>query len=106
MCRFPVGEIDNADITRLQFAQHRHKHSEFMLDLFIRTENGRSYVFVENSEGMLERRDIVTGGSLWGSYTEVLSGLTEDDHVAFPYGRSVKPGARANEASIEALYNY
>ena len=78
----------------------------YVQKMFIRTENGRSYVFVENSEGLLERRDIVTGGSLWGSYTEVLSGLTEDDHVAFPYGRSVKPGARANEAAIEALYNY
>lgn len=78
----------------------------YVQKMFIRTENGRSYVFVENREGLLERRDIVTGGSLWGSYTEVLSGLTEDDHVAFPYGRSVKPGARANEAAIEALYNY
>ncbi len=78
----------------------------YVQKMFIRTENGRSYVFVENSEGLLERRDIVTGGSLWGSYTEVLSGLTEDDRVAFPYGRSVKPGARAKEAAIEALYNY
>ena len=78
----------------------------YVQKMFIRTENGQSYVFTENSEGLLERRDIVTGGSLWGSYTEVLSGLTEDDRVAFPYGRSVKPGARAKEAAIEALYNY
>ena len=78
----------------------------YVQKMFIRTENGQSYVFAENSEGLLERRDIVTGGSLWGSYTEVLSGLTEDDRVAFPYGRSVKPGARAKEAAIEALYNY
>ena len=61
---------------------------------------------MENSEKLLVRRDIVTGGSLWGSYIEIFSGLSEEDHVAFPYGKNVKPGAKVNESSIDALYNY
>ena len=78
----------------------------YVQNMFIRTENGQSYVYVENSEKLLERRNIVTGGSLWGSYTEIFSGLSEEDHVAFPYGKNVKPGAKVNESSIDALYNY
>ena len=47
-----------------------------------------------------------TGKSLWGSYTEIRSGLTEDDFVAFPYGKNVKPGAATQESDLSALYGY
>ena len=74
--------------------------------MFIRSENGQSYVYAEDENHLLEKRAIVTGGTLWGSYMEVLSGLSEEDYVAFPYGKNVKPGAEAKESSIDALYTY
>ena len=46
------------------------------------------------------------GKSLWGSYTEILSGLTEEDLIAFPYGKTVKEGAPAQEGDVSDLYNY
>ena len=35
---------------------------------------------------------------------EILSGLTEEDMVAFPYGKNVKNGAIAVEGDMSDLY--
>ena len=72
---------------------------------FLRTDNGRSYVFVRGEDGLLEQRTVQTGRSLWGSYTEIRGGLTLDDFVAFPYGKDVKDGAKTQEATPDQLYN-
>ena len=73
---------------------------------FVRTEGASSYVYVRNADGKLEKRTIQTGGSLWGSYTEVLGGLTADDYIAFPYGKTVKEGAPTQEGTWDDLYGY
>ena len=56
------------------------------------------------ADGKLEKRFVQTGKSLWGSYMEILSGLSEEDMVAFPYGKNVKPGAVAQEGDLSDLY--
>jgi hypothetical protein len=71
---------------------------------FLRTEGGRSYVMVMGDDGTLEQRFVTTGKSLWGSYTEIRSGLTPEDFIAFPYGKNVKPGARTEEGDLSNLY--
>jgi hypothetical protein len=76
----------------------------YLQNEFIRSENGKSYVYVE-VDGKLEKRYVSTGMSLWGSYTEIRSGLTMEDYVAFPYGTNVKDGAVAVEADISELYS-
>ena len=48
---------------------------------------------------------MTTGKSLWGNYTEILSGLTMDDKVAFPYGKNVKPGVSTADGDYSTLYN-
>lgn len=73
---------------------------------FIRTEQGRSYVYVMGADGLLEKRYVVTGKSLWGSYTEILEGITENDLIAFPYGKNVKEGAPAQQGDMSDLYGY
>ena len=73
---------------------------------FIRTEQGKSFVYVRGEDGLLEKRSVTTGKSLWGSYTEILSGLTADDYIAFPYGKHVKAGAPAVEGDMSDLYDY
>ncbi len=73
---------------------------------FLRTEQGRSYVYVRGEDGKLEKRFVVTGKSLWGSYTEILSGITPEDFLAFPYGKTVKEGAETVESDLSALYDY
>ena len=71
---------------------------------FLRTEDGSSYVLVMGEDGKLEQRFVTTGKSLWGSYTEIRAGLTQDDLIAFPYGKHVKPGAKAVEGDMGNLY--
>ena len=71
---------------------------------FLRTENGKSFVFVLGENGRLEQRYVTTGKDLYGSYTEILSGLTPEDLVAFPYGKNVKNGAVAVEGDMSNLY--
>ena len=71
---------------------------------FLRTEGGKTYVYVMGENDRLEKREVTTGKSLWGSYTEVTGGLTEEDLIAFPYGKNVKPGARAELGEMSDLY--
>lgn len=73
---------------------------------FIRTEQGRSYVYVRGEDGLLEKRYVRTGKSLWGSYIEIVDGITEEDCIAFPYGKGVKEGAQTQQGEISDLYNY
>ena len=78
--------------------------SLYLQTMFIRTENGKSYVLARGEDGKLEQRWIQTGRDLWGSYTQIRGGLTVEDLVAFPYGRDVKPGAATVEATADQLY--
>lgn len=78
--------------------------SLFLENSFIRTENGKSYVYVRNEQGLLEQRTIQTGRDLYGSYTEIRSGLTMEDYIAFPYGKDVTNGAETIESTPDSLY--
>ena len=72
---------------------------------YLREENGRSYVWVRNGDGKLEKRFVRTGRSIWGSYTQILDGLTMDDYIAFPYGRGLRDGARTvQQDDMSVLY--
>ena len=72
---------------------------------FVLSEGSKSFVYVKDENGQLEKREVATGRYLWGSYVEILDGLTMDDYVAFPYGKTVKDGANAIESTIDELYN-
>lgn len=100
----PVREGEWVNITYNPFGSRAS--GLFLSNMFIRREGGRSFVYVQGEDGRLEQREIATGRSLWGSYTQVLDGLAETDYIAFPYGRSLRPGAKTTEASSDALYNY
>jgi hypothetical protein len=73
---------------------------------FVLTENSKSYVYAEGENGRLEKREIVTGKTVWNSYIEVISGVSPDDHIAFPYGKNVKDGAKTNYTTVDELYSY
>lgn len=73
---------------------------------FVREENGKNYIYVRGEDGLLEKRLVTTGRNLWGSYLEILDdGLSEDDYIAFPYGRNLRDGAKTREADTDELYS-
>ena len=79
------------------------EESLYLENEFIRSESGRSYVLLDH-DGVLEKRMVQTGRSLWGSYTEIRGGLTIDDHMAFPYGKGTVEGAQTNHAASQSFY--
>jgi len=103
---FVDGEADlqAGSYVSIMYSSAESQNGIYLENPFLRTEQGKSYVLVLGAEGKLERRDVVTGKSLWGNYTEILSGLTAEDLVAFPYGKNVKPGVPAQEGDISELY--
>ena len=78
----------------------------YLENMYIRTENGRSYVFKRGEDGTLQKVWLETGAVLWGSYTAVYGDLTENDWIAFPYGKSVKEGAATVEADETVNFYY
>ena len=65
----------------------------YLPNAFIREESGRSFVMKQDSDGLLTRQYVMTGKALYGYATEIRSGITLDDNIAFPYGKAVKEGA-------------
>ena len=98
-----LQENDYVDIT---YRSSGSRDSWYLENMFLRTENGKSYVYVRGENGTLEQRWVTTGSSLWGSYTEIRGGLRQDDYIAFPYGKDVTAGAKTQEATPDQLYGY
>ena len=103
---FVDGEADlqAGSYVSMTYGSAESQNGIYLENPFLRTEKGESYVLVLGEDGKLERRTVVTGKSLWGNYTEILSGLTAEDLIAFPYGKNVKPGVAAQEGDISDLY--
>lgn len=99
-------ENDYVDVTYQNQVQTEGSAGFYLENSFIRTDNGRSYVYVRNEDGFLEQRTVQTGRDLYGYYTEIRNGLTMDDYIAFPYGNDVTDGAKTNESTPDALYEF
>lgn len=78
---------------------------QYLLSAFILDENGKKFIYVKNENGLLEKRQIQVNG-IMDTFTKIKSGITENDRVAFPYGKDVKDGAKTVDASAEDLYMY
>ena len=85
------------------------ENAPYVMNAFIRAENGRNYVWVRGTDGKLEKRAVVLGNDLWGEMTQIKSGIGADDLIAFPYGSDVFEGAKtrvATEEDMMKMYNY
>jgi len=98
------ADLQEGRYVSVMYSTATSEHGIYLQNPFLRTEQGKSYVYVMGEDGRLEQRFVTTGKALWGSYMEILSGLSEEDLVAFPYGKNVKPGAAAQEGEMSDLY--
>ena len=97
---FKVYVDESADLQEGRYVSVMYSSAEaqnglYLENFMVRTEQGQSYLYVLGEDGRLEKRFVTTGKSLWGNYTEILSGLTAEDYLAFPYGKNVRDGAQA-----------
>lgn len=65
----------------------------FLEKAYVREENGKPYCMIADENGRLKKQYVVTGRTVYGSAIEIKSGLTEEDLIAFPYGKDVVEGA-------------
>ena len=78
----------------------------YLQNAFLRSEGNRSYVYVRNADGLLEKRYLECGVSTDGYMTPIYSGITEEDYLAFPYGKEIVEGAPTYEGTDQDLYGY
>ena len=98
------ADLQEGRYVSVMYSTATSEHGIYLQNPFLRTEQGQSYVYVAGENGRLEKRFVTTGKALWGSYMEIRGGLTEEDFVAFPYGKNVKIGAITRQGDLSDLY--
>lgn len=98
------ADLREGDYVSISYSASGSENGIYLQMPFVRTEQGRSFVYVLGGNGRLEERTVTTGKSLWGSYVEILSGLSVSDQIAFPYGKNVRPGVKAVAGDLSNLY--
>ena len=77
----------------------------YILKSFVMSDDtGKSFVMAENKKGELEQRYVDTGSTLYGEYIEVISGLDDNDWLAFPYEKNAKAGTKTNHSTQQELF--
>lgn len=61
--------------------------------MLVRKDDQGSYCMIADENNRLKRADVQTGRVIWGDSIEIKSGLTQEDRIAFPYGKHVKEGS-------------
>ena len=106
---FRVFVDESADLQAGKYVNVQYSSAEqsgiYLEKPFLRTEDGQSVVYARGEDGLLERRVVTVGKSMGGYYVEIKDGLTENDMVAFPYGKNVKPGVPTEEGDYSDMYN-
>ena len=99
-----TADLQAGSYVSVMYSTAETQQGIYLENPFLRTEQGKTYVYVRGENGTLEKRFVTTGKALWGSYTEVLDGITAEDYIAFPYGKTVEEGADTVESDLSVLY--
>lgn len=101
------ANLTDGDYASVTYEKSGGQDDGFYIEsMFVREEDGRSFVYVQGEDGLLEKKYVTTGGNLWGSYTKITGGLEPEGYIAFPYGKDIAPGAKTRIAEPDELYNY
>lgn len=99
-----TADLQEGSFVNMVYSAADAQQGIYLENPFLRTEQDGSFVYVADENGKLEKRPVTTGKSLWGSYTQILDGLSAEDLIAFPYGKNLKPGAPTRLSDISELY--
>lgn len=73
---------------------------------YVRQENGRSYVLIADENDRLKKQYVETGRTFYGEAVEIKSGLSQEDRIAFPYGKTAKVGIKVKDMSDDGIMYY
>lgn len=63
--------------------------------MYVRDDGSVNYVLKKGEDGRIVKQPVQVGKVIYsGAYIQIISGLTIDDSIAFPYGKSVREGMR------------
>ena len=71
---------------------------------YVRQEDGKSYVMIADENNLLKKQYVTTGKTIYGSAVEIKSGLSEEDRIAFPYGKEAVEGTPVTDADDTYYY--
>ena len=69
-------------------------NSLYLSKAYVRSEGKQYYVYKRGEDRRLKKQYVQIGDTAYGDYMQILSGVSLDDYLAFPYGKNVKEGAR------------
>lgn len=84
-----------------------NENAVYLQKAYIRTEDKKSYVYLRDKKTKrLKKQYITVGKTMNGQYIEVVSGVTEEDNIAFPYGKNLREGVKTkiSEDDSEMIY--
>ena len=71
---------------------------------YVREDNGEAFVYIADERGRLKKQTVETCAVMYGYNQEIKSGLTMEDLIAFPYGKTVKEGVKTEEVDSPSYY--
>ncbi len=103
------AEISANDSLRINFSgtQEEEEPSDqgdvlYLYRAFILDEDGKRYVYKRGADNLLEKQEIEVG-EISGEGYRIISGVTMQDYLAFPYGKEVQEGAKTREGTLDEL---
>ncbi len=87
---------ESVDLTMTATMGEDRMDQIYLEKAYIRDEDGKKYVLKADENNRLVKQYVKTGKMVWQS-VEILSGLTMEDRIAFPYGKTAKEGVKVEE---------
>lgn len=95
----PDDTLENGmyvDITLSVQSGEEDAQALYLYKPYLREDEGGHYVMMAGKDNRLLKQYVQIGKSIYGGdYFEIVSGLTDEDFIAFPYGADTKEGVRA-----------
>lgn len=101
-------DINEKDTIFMEIKTNDAEDCVWVESAFIRSENGKNYVMVANENNVIEKRYVEVGRRFYDVSVEVKSGLSSNDRIALPYGKTKEgmPAVDATYAQIESGFMF
>lgn len=100
-------DLQNGEGAEIKLGGGKGVDSEgiYLDSAMVRSEGGQYYVYRDDN-GQLQKKYVTAERSSDGYAIVVTKGLSNEDKIAFPYGKGVTEGAKTEEGTMEELYDY
>ena len=99
-------QLEDQDWVTINYETTSSDNAMVIQKAFVRSENGSNYVYKDDN-GILKKQEISAGATVDSGYSIIIKGgLSEDDLIAFPYGKDIKEGAKTREVTLDQMYGY